>query len=125
MESVYEKFNTILGDENIVNIILKNVCNTSRTRSLLYNLRKFPHLKENLLNGTISPYYFAKDMTCEEMLPQDTKNIKQSTHLEDTRDGIMKCDTCDSMKTEYSEIHTLEYTIFLVYCKNCGHTSKI
>lgn len=122
MESVRTKFFSILENQDIVNIILESTTNTARLRSLLYNLRNFPHLKENLINGHINPEYFAKYMTHDEMLP-----VKQQTIILEREivDGIMKCDNCDSMKTEYTEIHTLEYTLFHVYCKSCGHASKI
>lgn len=118
-----QKLYEILLDEELTDSIIKNVKTDSRMRTLLYNLRRSEVLKEGLLNGTISPEYFAKDMTYEEMMPRHKE--EKTLLVNDDRDGLLKCTRCDSMKTEYTEIHSLEYTTFLVYCKSCNHTSKI
>ncbi len=118
-----DKLYEILLDEELTDMIVKNVKTSSRMRTLLYNLRRSNTLKEGLLNGNISPEYFAKDMTHEEMMPR--KQEQKIVPINDDRDGLVKCSRCDSMKTEYTEIHSLEYTTFLVYCKSCNHTSKI
>ncbi len=120
-----EKLFEILQNEEITDRIFQNVKTCSRMRTLLFNLRRSIPLKEGLLNGTISPEYFAKDMTHQEMMPHHYKQDQPKVMQIDDRDGIMKCTKCESMKTEYTELHSLEYTSFLVYCKNCGHTSKI
>ncbi len=118
-----DKLYEILLDEELTDIIVKNVKTSSRMRTLLYNLRRSNTLKEGLLSGVISPEYFAKDMTHEEMMPRSQE--QKIIPINDDRDGLVKCSRCDSMKTEYTEIHSLEYTTFLVYCKSCNHTSKI
>lgn len=124
MEKLTEKFYSLIGNYQIVEIILKNNISPSRIRSLLFNLRKFPHLVEDLSNGKVDPVYFATDMTHDEMLL-----VKRETTVEkfidDSREGIEKCNNCNSMRTECTEIHTLEYTLIRVYCKDCGYTNKI
>lgn len=118
-----DKLYEILQDEELTDIIVKNVKTSSRMRTLLYNIRRSNTLKQGLLNRTISPEYFAKDMTYEEMMPRNQE--QKIVSISDDRDGLIKCNICGSMKTEYTEIHSLEYTSFLVYCKSCKHTSKI
>lgn len=120
-----EKLYEILQDEELTDRIFQNVKTPARMRTLIFNLRRSTFLKEGLLNGSISPEYFAKDMTHKEMMPDNYKEEKPMTISLDDRDGIVKCVKCESMKTEYTELHSLEHTSFLVYCKNCGYTSKI
>lgn len=118
-----EKLYEILRDYDLAARILEHVKTDARMRTLLYNLRRSAHLKEGLLSGSINPEYFAKDMPHSEMMPQ--KEEKETSMVVDDRDGLVKCSQCGSMKTEYTEVHSLEFTSFLVYCKCCGHTSKI
>jgi|688.fasta_scaffold2128263_1 hypothetical protein len=124
MDKLQVKFYNLIENSDIVEVILKKDISQSRMRSLLFNLRKFPHLVEDLLNGKLDPGYFAKDMTHDEMLLVKRESVTEK-FIDDTRDGIEKCNNCNSMRTECTEIHTLEYTLIRVYCKDCGHTNKI
>jgi hypothetical protein len=124
MNKLQAAFEVLIGDVEIAQTIIENSPSLSRTRSLLFNLRKFPHLKQNLLGKTLDPEYFARDMTHEDMLPVKREKT-QEKFIDDSREGIEKCNNCNSMRTECTEIHTLEYTAIRVYCKDCGHTNKI
>lgn len=124
MDKVRSKLQEILNNEDLVKIIVSNIIDSSRARTLVYNLRKFPHLKETLVDGTLDPEYFAKSMTHSEMSPYKIEEQKNYHHVDDS-EGLVKCESCNSRKTDYTEIHTLECTFFRIYCRNCNHISKI
>lgn len=124
MDKIRHKFLSCINDEKITDRIIETGVHPSRIRSLLYNLRKFPHLREDLVSGKLSPEYFAKEMQPTEMLPYVYSGETERV-IKDERDGLIKCESCSSMKTEYTEIHSLEYTSILVYCKDCGNTNKL
>lgn len=118
-----EKLIEILRDEPVVEEIANNIQTLSRLRTILFNLRHYPHLSQQLKSRQIDPIYFASDMSHEEMLPGYSSIAQKEQHIEEP-DGLFKCDNCDSMKTSYTEVHTLECTIYRIYCKDCGHTDK-
>lgn len=118
MEKIFE----LVGDESISKIIFEN-STKNRLRSLIYNLKKFPHLKEQLRSKDLDPVYFSKHMDHTEMLPKD-ENKKEDYKLS-ISDGMMKCENCNSMKTNCSEMHNIEFTVVFVNCYECGHTSRL
>lgn len=122
MSKIYQAFKKEIQNENILKIITSNIDSNSRARMLLSNLKRDYVLKNKLLNGDIDPFYFATKITHEEIQPQ---KIIQTIDSTERQDGLIRCEECDSYKTEYHEIHKLENSITHVFCHNCNHRFKI
>lgn len=122
MSKIYHAFKKEIQNESILKIITSNIDSSSRARMLLSNLKRDKNLKNKLLNGDIDPFYFATKITHEEIQP--TK-LSIALEIDDRQDGLIRCEECESYKTEYHEVHNLESSITHVFCHTCKHRFKI
>lgn len=110
----------------------------TRTRSIIFNLKKNNDLRENVISGSTSGEELAR-MTPKEMASEDikTKRASEAAYREEasmyreggnrTRTTLFKCGKCGSRDTEYYLLQTRgadEPMTEFHNCVTCGHGWK-
>ncbi len=130
MQKAYNSFLKELNNETLVMGIVSNLPSPSRARTLLFNIKNFPEFKQNILNEKYSIEYLCKympssEMTCKQKEEDFNKELIFKPDISQIEDGIIKCENCDSMKTEYEQYHKLENSIIYCHCHACNWRWKI